>query len=384
MTGYRVTALTLIAAILIIAGCGDGKREPRYKKISDGTFPVPSIEFEPRRYLCRRTAEPIIIDGRLDDDPWKMKWVEWTQAFTDIEGPEKDEPGLRTRARMLWDEDYLYIGAEMKEPHVWATITGRDEVIFHDNDFEVFIDPDGDTHEYYELEINAFGTEWDLLLVKPYRDGGPAVDSWDIQGLKTAVHVDGTINNPGDSDEGWSVEIAIPWKTLGECASGGIPPEEGDIWHINMSRVEWESTVVDGRYVKKTDPETGRPKPENNWVWSPQGIVNMHYPEMWGLVMFTNVMKSFGGDSFTPAPVEDAMWVMRKIYYAEKTHFIQYGRYTDRFERLGLEEQVIHGYVWPPVIEATANLFEAVLKNADGSNELVIDHEGRLVTRDLE
>ena len=384
MTGYRVTVLVLIAAVLIIAGCGDGTREPRYEKISDGTFPVPSIEFEPRRYLCRRTAEPIIIDGRLDDDPWKMKWVEWTQTFTDIEGPERDEPRLRTRARMLWDEDYLYIGAEMREPHVWATITGRDEVIFHDNDFEVFIDPDGDTHEYYELEINAFGTEWDLLLVKPYRDGGPAVDSWDIQGLKTSVHVDGTINNPGDADEGWSVEIAIPWKTLGECASGGAPPEEGDIWHINMSRVEWEMTVVDGRYVKKTDPETGRPIAENNWVWSPQGIVNMHYPEMWGLVMFTNVMKSFGADSFKPAPVEDAMWVLRKVYYAEKSHFIQYGRYTDRFASLGLEEQVIYGYVWPPVIEATANLFEAVLRNVDGSSELVIDHEGKLVTRDLE
>ena len=65
----------------------------------------------------------------------------------------------------------------------------RDAVIYHDNDFEVFIDPDGDNHLYYELEINALGTEWDLLLVKPYRDGGPAVNAWDIQGLRTAVHV---------------------------------------------------------------------------------------------------------------------------------------------------------------------------------------------------
>ncbi len=384
MKGYRLTGLLLTVAVLMMAGCGDGSGGAKQEKISDGTFPVPSIEFEPRHYLCRRTAEPIVIDGRLNDDPWRKKWVEWTHSFTDIEGPEKGEPRLRTRAKMLWDEDYLYIGAEMKEPHVWATIMDRDETIFYDNDFEVFIDPDGDTHEYYELEINAFGTEWDLLLVKPYRDGGPAVDSWDIKGLKTAVHVDGTINNPGDSDEGWSVEIAIPWETLGECASGGAPPEEGDIWHINMSRVQWDVTVEDGRYVKKTDPETGRPASENNWVWSPQGIVNMHYPEMWGLVMFTNVMRSYGGDSFKQAPVERARWELRKVYYAEKTYFMQHGRYTDRFEKLGLEEQDIQGYGWPPTIEATANLFEAVLKNADGSNELVIDHEGKLVTRDLQ
>ena len=87
----------------------------------------------------------------------------------------------------------------MEEPDVWATLTARDSVIFHDNDFEVFIDPDGDTHEYYELEVNALGTEWDLMLVQPYRDGGPPIDAWDIAGLETGVDVRGTINRPGDS-----------------------------------------------------------------------------------------------------------------------------------------------------------------------------------------
>ena len=82
---------------------------------------------------------------------------------------------------MLWDDKYLYIGAAMVEPHVWATLTERDAVIYHDNDFEVFIDPDGDTHLYYEIEINALGTVWDLLLVRPYRDGGPAIDAWDVR-----------------------------------------------------------------------------------------------------------------------------------------------------------------------------------------------------------
>ena len=73
MIGYRVTALVLITTLLFIVGCGDGTGGIRHEKISDGTFPVPSIEFEPRRYLCRRTEEPIIIDGRLDDDPWRIK-----------------------------------------------------------------------------------------------------------------------------------------------------------------------------------------------------------------------------------------------------------------------------------------------------------------------
>ena len=56
---------------------------------------------------------------------------------------------------MLWDDEYFYVAAELEEPDIWATLTERDAVIFYDNDFEIFIDPDGDSHEYYEFEMNA-------------------------------------------------------------------------------------------------------------------------------------------------------------------------------------------------------------------------------------
>jgi len=86
----------------------------------------------------------------------------------------------------------------LEEPHVWGTLTKPDTVICYDNDFEVFIDPDGDNHEYYEFEMDALNTVWDLLLKKPYRDGGPPVDGWNMERLKSAVHVAGTLNNPTD------------------------------------------------------------------------------------------------------------------------------------------------------------------------------------------
>ena len=138
---------------------------------ADGQFPVPQIDWSPREYICYRTQEAPAIDGRLTESCWVA--ARWTEDFIDIEGPSRPTPRFRTRVRMLWDDTHFYVGAQMEEPHVWGTLTDRDAVIFHDNDFEVFIDADGDTHTYYELEINALGTEWDLLLVKPYRDGGP-------------------------------------------------------------------------------------------------------------------------------------------------------------------------------------------------------------------
>jgi hypothetical protein len=232
----------------------------------------------PRQYTCRRAEAPVAVDGRISEPSWNR--AAWTSDFVDIEGDRKPRPRFRTRVKMLWDDAYFYVAAEMEEPHVWATLTEHDAVIFHDNDFEVFIDPNGDTLEYYEFEINALNTGWDLFLPKPYRFGGKARNEWEIPGLRTAVDVDGTLNNPADRDRGWSVEIAFPWKALGEFAHRPAPPQEGDEWRVNFSRVEWRVDVRDGKYQKVAG------RKEDNWVWSPQGVVNMHVPERWGVVRF--------------------------------------------------------------------------------------------------
>src|SRR5512135_2345161 len=107
----------------------------------------------PRGYLCHFTGSPITVDGELDEAAWTT--APWTDDFNDIQGAAKPRPRFRTRAKLLWDKNYLYIAAELEEPHVWATLTNHDAVIFQDPDFEVFIDPDGDTHRYCEFEINA-------------------------------------------------------------------------------------------------------------------------------------------------------------------------------------------------------------------------------------
>jgi len=240
-----------------------------------------------RTYVCYWSPGPITVDGRLDDSAWAS--APWSEEFIDIVGDTAPAPPLRTRFKLLWDSTYLYVAAELEEPHVWATLTARDAVVYRDNDFEVFIDPDGDGLNYYEIEINALGTVWDLLLVRPYRQGGPAITAWDIRGLQSAVHVDGTVNDPSDTDQGWTVEMALPWSVLVEAARGRRPPQDGTEWRMNFSRVQWDLDVVDGEYRKTIEPSTNRPRREHNWVWSPQGVVDMHLPERWGTVRFSSV-----------------------------------------------------------------------------------------------
>ncbi len=221
----------------------------------------------PLEYDCHFTSTPPRIDGKLDDAVWAQ--APWTSDFVDIEGAARPVPRYRTRAKMLWDHRYLYITAQLEEPDVKATLTQHDSVIFHDNDFEVFLKPLPATPSYYEFEMNALNTGWDLFLAKPYRVGGHADNSWDIQGLRTAVAIEGTLNHSSDSDRGWTLEIAYPLDAF--RSRQDVPaPRAGTTWRINFSRVEWKA---------------GQPK-EDNWVWSPQGVVDMHIPERWGFLNF--------------------------------------------------------------------------------------------------
>ena len=280
----------------------------------------------PRGYVAGHTATPIVIDGKLDDPAWTL--APWTTDFVDIEGAAKPKPRFRTRAKMLWDDTYLYIAAELEEPHVWAKLTQHDAVIFQDPDFEVFLDPDGDTHEYFEFEMNARNTGWDLRLPKPYIDGGKARDDWEIPGLRTAVHVQGTLNDARDTDRGWTLEIAFPWRALTASATPGTPPAEGAVWRINFSRVEWQIVIKDGQYEKV--PKT----PEDNWVWSPQGVVDMHRPEMWGLVQFTRRTDPAGLPPPT-LPGKAARDRAMDVYYAQRDFQRAHQRWATSLAELG-------------------------------------------------
>lgn len=339
-----VLAVILVAGALASVLAADGPAPDDRVRA-----PPPAAYRPPRQYVCSRAGAPITIDGRLDEDAWKA--APWTEDFVDIEGDRRPKPRFRTRAKMLWDDRYFYIAAELEEPHVWATLTKHDSVIFHDNDFEVFIDPDGDNHNYAELELNALNTTWDLRLPKPYKDGGKADDAWEIDGLKTAVHVNGTLNDPRDTDRGWTVEIAIPWGPLGKLTTVAAPPRDGDQWRVNFSRVEWQTDVVGGKYRKVPG------RPEDNWVWSPQGVINMHRPETWGYVQFSAAPP--GRATFRPDPAGAAKHLLHRIYYAERTFKEKHRRYARTLAELGLAGVTDDSLAGPPRLEAEDDRFQA-------------------------
>jgi hypothetical protein len=364
----------IIRALLVLALLATGAK-------ADG-FPLPQLDLDtwkPLGYLCGLAESPPQIDGRLDDAAWAQ--VDWTADFVDITGDSALAPRYRTRAKLLWDSQYLYIGADLEEPHLWASLTERDAVIYHDNDFEVFIDPDGDTHDYYELEINALGTVWDLLLTAPYRDGGHAVDGWDIAGLKSAVHLDGTLNDPSDIDRGWNVELALPWRALEECAAhSSFPDDPYEVWRINFSRVQWTLDIEQSGYRKRVDAATGAPLAEDNWVWSPQGLVAMHYPELWGFVCFSQKQSRIGIGNIP----RDSEWPchplspLRLFYYAQRRFHAEHGYYCGG--RGDLPSLTSGTAGWKDITWTTAGKrFLATQASGPDSPRWTIDETGRFL-----
>ena len=247
-----------------------------------------------KHYTAYRAVGPVTVDGQLDEPSWHL--APKSPRFEDLEIPGR--PALfDTQAAVIWDDDYLYVGFWLEEPDVWATLTERDAMICTENDVEVFI---AGKDAYFEFELNALGTimermyiwqdayisggdnktpEFDLLgteLVDTL--GGPgtgfkhprgrrwAFRAWDMPGLKWAVQVDGTINNPHDIDRGWTAEIAFPWQGLKHLADDrSLPGKEGDIWRMDFSRFQW---INEGG--KRTCP---------GWAWSSHGFYDSHIPD---------------------------------------------------------------------------------------------------------
>lgn len=327
----------------------------------------------PKSYVVKHTDAVLTMDGNLQESAWQN--ASWTTDFVDIEGTKKPLPEFKTQVKMLWNDSTLFIAAKLKEPQVWATQTNHDDIIFKDNDFEIFIDPDNNAHQYFEIEINALNKIFDLFLPKPYRNGGDALISWDLSKLKTGVQIQGTLNNPTDADEGWTVEMAVPLQEL----RMGFPfnkPEEGTTWRINFSRVEWH-TKAEGNQNIKLKGTNGRDLPEENWVWSPQGVINMHYPERWGYLQFTRK----GDAAFNlPYAEQQKRWLWL-IYYRQKEYLQKNNRYAANLAELGISPLPVIGNLKNTLnLEAGRRQFTASIQVA-GYPSISINDEGLVETQ---
>ena len=186
---------------------------------------------------CKKVSRPPRIDGRLNDEAWRTAVPIGPFLLHDGSGPAS----RRTDAKVCWDDRCLYVAFVCEDPDIWGTFTKRDDPIYTEEVVEVFLDPDLDLDHYYELEVSPRNVVFDALITSK---GGKVIYAdpakWDCKGIRTAVVVEGTLDNRSDRDVRWTVEMAIPFASLDEAKNR--PPSPKDVWGMNLYRIDLTPT----------------------------------------------------------------------------------------------------------------------------------------------
>ena len=185
-------------------------------------------------YAVQRADTPLVIDGKFDEFSWeKSSQINNLERILNNYG----QVDFSTRVKMLWDDEYFYFTFACQDADMWSIFTAEDDPLWSEEVVEIFIDPDGDGKHYLELEVSPSNVIVDLLIYSVSPQWHSSKD-WDIAGLKTAVQNHGTVNDSLQLDQGWAVEIAIPWAAMTDSVTGGAHPTPGDIWRLNLYRIE--------------------------------------------------------------------------------------------------------------------------------------------------
>jgi hypothetical protein len=204
------------------------------------------------RYTVHRARQPIVVDGKLDDAAWKVA------AAVEFRFPWDRQTGAKqkTVARLLWNDEYLYVGYDCQDTDITAHYTERDDPTYKDDAVELFVNPDPAQEWYYGMEMNARAVLYDYFYAFPRM----LLKRVNFSGVQLATHLRGTLNASGDQDEGWSLEVAIPWQNFEELAKQ-LPPRPGSTWTANMNR--WDGTEPNRRLSQWSDSGLPEPSPHN-------------------------------------------------------------------------------------------------------------------------
>lgn len=230
-------------------------------------------KFQPPEYAILRTGGPLAIDGKLDEAAWFAAPHVGDFVFTWWKQGRKEQ----TRAKLLWDDDYLYVGVLCEDAHITARHTERDGKIAEDDCFEVMLAPNPDTPDiYFNIEFNVLGG-----ILDNFRPDGPAkprAPKWDAEGVRIAGTYAGTLNDDSDGDRYWQVEVAIPFRNFSKVA-GQPRPRPGTVMHLNLNR-----------HGGRTNPQYSQ------WSRADTPKPSFHTPDRFGRVIFSEHSSPFDGE----------------------------------------------------------------------------------------
>jgi hypothetical protein len=190
----------------------------------------------PARVQASASADPIVLDGVLDEAVWQQQGAALHESRTGEPATEIDARlGGPTTVYFAWDAEHLYVAGSLPDPDLYAPHRERDDPLYRDEAFEVFLSGNNSSSmgsRYLEHQVSARGVVFDAYFAK-YRKGDEGWDgSW-----RSAVALDGELERRG-YDRGWTVELAFAWTELCDHTKIDCPPKPGQELRVNVFRLD--------------------------------------------------------------------------------------------------------------------------------------------------
>ena len=215
-------------------------------------------------YIASQIESNIKVDGVLDENAWEN--IEKITLKINKTGEVVSDNSIMTWVKACYDEQNFYIAFECNDPDIWSEYTKRDEHLWKNEVVEVFVDTDDNPNTYYEIEVSPKNVLFDAYVVKPAQIDVDDIIKFDMQGIQTAVSVDGTLNMREDIDRKWTVEIAILFADMNK--EEGRINSDSESWRLNFYRIN-----------RDMDQES------IGYAWSPTAA-NFHVPSKFGVLKF--------------------------------------------------------------------------------------------------
>lgn len=221
----------------------------------------------PSAYLAQFTTHPPILDGRLDDPVWQQ--APFTSAYVD-HATGRAAP-VRTRAKLVYDDEYLYLGVATEDADIYAWYSSNQAPLFRRDDLiEIFIDPVGQGRNYLELGASAAGFYYSLRIPQAV-DGRVQPQPLPLQDIALATHFNGTLNDASDRDKSWSIEVKIPLADI--ALASGAPLSFTTAWRLGLFRIDYDHNTPEWKAL-------------GFYSWQNHGRFSFHRPERFGFLQF--------------------------------------------------------------------------------------------------
>jgi hypothetical protein len=213
-------------------------------------------------YRCRKTRKAPAVDGAIDPKVWRL-----AQPLQLVLADSGAPPLQPTEARMLYDDDFLYVAFHCVDSDAWGSYTNRNDPIFREEVVEVFLDPTRRGRSYIELEVSPLNVLFEAFILNDPRCPPIRVlTDWTCRGLRTAVRIEREMTPRGRVSKFWNCELAIPFNQAPDAPH--VPPKPGDRWRMNLYRID------------------RAPRLNEHSAWSKVGVINFHRPDKFGELLF--------------------------------------------------------------------------------------------------